>query len=113
MRSAKCGMRNGKGRSFATRRLPLHSAFHIPNSALGGALARTPRVGRAHRALFHARRPVGRGGGGLVRLSRLRAARVTVSREVARAARRDALPRGAGGALPLLLERASPSGATR
>src|SRR6266516_2556372 len=34
MRSAECGMRNFNEGSFASRRLPLHSAFRTPHSAL-------------------------------------------------------------------------------
>jgi len=34
MRSAECGTRNFKAGSFASRDLPLHSAFRIPHSAL-------------------------------------------------------------------------------
>src|SRR3989441_9514216 len=34
MRSAECGMRNLTEGSFASRDLPLHSAFRIPHSAL-------------------------------------------------------------------------------
>src|SRR5438552_18455956 len=34
MRSAECGVRNFTEGSFASRDLPLHSAFRIPHSAL-------------------------------------------------------------------------------
>ena len=74
--------------------------------------ARTPRLSRAHGPLFHAGK-LARCRGGLVRLPWLRAARVTFSREAARAGRRDALPRGAGRPVTLLLEREPDRAASR
>src|SRR5437763_8892349 len=41
MRNAECGMRNCREGSFASRRLPLHSAFRIPHSAFDMILPAT------------------------------------------------------------------------
>src|SRR6266516_1711747 len=102
MRSGECGM-EGQGRSLLdTNRYIPHSPFRIPH--WGGVLARTPRVGDAHCPLFHAGE-LPWGGGGLVRVSRVRTAGGALPGKAACARRRDALPRDSGRAVAVLPER--------
>src|SRR6266540_7042431 len=100
MRSAECGI-GGQGRSLldAHAYMP-HSKFRIPR--WGGAFGRTSDLRNALRALFHAGWPPARGGGGLVRVPRLRAARGALPGKISRPRRRDAVPRRARGAIALL-----------
>src|SRR6266705_6355862 len=95
----------GQGRSLldAHRYIP-HSPFPIPHSTLVRVLARTPRVGDTHCPLFHPGE-LPWGGGGLVRVSRVRTAGWALPGKAACARRRDALPRGSGRAVTVLLER--------
>src|SRR2546422_1699050 len=112
MRSAECGMRNVN--VSVTPRTTLHCnfAFRIPHSAFGGGeLEGAPHRCVAHRALFRAGGSSPRGGG-VVCLPRVWPARGAIPGEAARARRRAALSRGAGGAVPVLPER-EPHGAPR
>src|SRR6266568_2748242 len=101
MRNAECTGERRTANDLALQfRIP-YFTFRI----VGGANAGAPHRGVPHRALLYIGRPVGRGGGGLVRLSRVRAARGALLGEVSRARRRAPVPRRAGGPLPFLSDR--------
>src|SRR5256885_10610387 len=113
MRSAERGMRNVK--VSVTPRTTLHCnfAFRIPHSAFGGGeVEGAPHRCVAYRAVLHPGRRLAGGGGGVVRLPRLRSARGSVPGEAAGVRRRAALSRNAGGVAPGVPD-AEPDGAAR
>src|SRR5437773_274109 len=59
MRNAECGTRNGRGRSFASRRAPRSSAFRPPHSALSSLRTSPTRRERRQALQLRADQPQG------------------------------------------------------
>src|SRR2546427_7234651 len=109
MRNAECGIA-GQGHSPLDPYLYIpHSTFRTPHWG-GGSFARAADLSDPHRPLLHTGRPGGRGGGGVVRLSRLRPARRPIPREAA-GARGPATLRGRPRRAVTLLSDGEPRGA--